>query len=300
LDPPNQDVKGSEQLDRFASLLTALSAPVGRSSRNSARSNERKRGTSRQDSEPEVFRGLGKPDLLLLSEALSKLAADCADDQVFSSCVMLLLRYIENIIKEPDNPKFRHIRKTNRAFTERINTYPAAMECLKAIGFQELPDQNVLEAPHLDIPQLNEAAAIIREALTARESMAPVQDLRGGESIEEETTSRVHYLRNAEEWYDLLLEAPGLVVVKFGATWCGPCHMVKPYFEELSMQPEFADVTFVSIDADDFVESTPGDASPSSVKAFPTFKFFRNCAEDELPVEGADIAAVEQVLRSAL
>ena len=54
--------------------------------------------------------------------------------------------------------------------------------------------------------------------------------------------SRVRRVCTQEEWYDVLLEAKGLVVADFGAEWCGACQQVKPLFEELSSRDAYRDV----------------------------------------------------------
>ena len=110
-------------------------------------------------------------------------------------------------------------------------------------------------------------------------------------------THRVHAVRDAEHWYDLLGRAgSGLVVADFGAEWCGACQQVKPFFEELSTTAGYEHVTFVSIDA----ERTPVLIGDNRVDSFPTFKFFRNSAEEDLPVVGADIDEVRQKIDELL
>jgi thioredoxin 1 len=60
-----------------------------------------------------------------------------------------------------------------------------------------------------------------------------------------------------------------LVVIDFTATWCGPCRMIAPIFQELS--EAMPDVVFVKVDVDD----NPDTAAKYSVSAMPTFVFIQ-------------------------
>ena len=71
---------------------------------------------------------------------------------------------------------------------------------------------------------------------------------------------------------------------------------MKPLFVQLSTRKQYADVTFVTIDADE----TPVLIGDNRVDSFPTFKFFRNSAEEDLPVVGADIDEIEAKIRANL
>ena len=44
---------------------------------------------------------------------------------------------------------------------------------------------------------------------------------------------------NKEEFFKLLQNNPGLILLKFGATWCGPCQ--KPMAHNQKMLEEFGD-----------------------------------------------------------
>ena len=85
-------------------------------------------------------------------------------------------------------------------------------------------------------------------------------------------------------------------MVDFGAEWCGPCQHVKPLFEALAGQAAYRDVTFLSVDADE----NPVIIGENMISSFPTFKFFKNSAEEDLPVVGADIGEVEEKIRELL
>ncbi len=63
--------------------------------------------------------------------------------------------------------------------------------------------------------------------------------------------------------FDEIIEK-GLVVVDFFATWCGPCKMVAPIFEEISNAHE--DITFIKVDVDQY----PDLAARYQVSTIPT------------------------------
>jgi thioredoxin 1 len=54
-----------------------------------------------------------------------------------------------------------------------------------------------------------------------------------------------------------------------GATWCGPCQIIGPIFDELS--DEISGVVFVKVDVDE----NPETAAKYSVSAMPTFVFIK-------------------------
>lgn len=65
----------------------------------------------------------------------------------------------------------------------------------------------------------------------------------------------------------------GVVVVDFFATWCGPCKMLSPIFEEL--EEELKEVKFVKVDIDknsDLVQKF-------KIVSVPTIKIFKNGKE---------------------
>ena len=61
-----------------------------------------------------------------------------------------------------------------------------------------------------------------------------------------------------------------LQVIKYGATWCGPCKVIAPAVEKMS--EEYDDVTFLDIDIDIMHET----ASEASVTSVPTFHLIKN------------------------
>lgn len=58
--------------------------------------------------------------------------------EVFMDVSGLLLKFASNIINNPDNPKYRSIRVGNKIFQSRLLPVNGAVECLFAIGFQEV------------------------------------------------------------------------------------------------------------------------------------------------------------------
>lgn len=63
---------------------------------------------------------------------------------------------------------------------------------------------------------------------------------------------KVKAIHSKAEWDGVHEEAKNssqVVVVDFSATWCGPCRMISPYFDELSTQ--FEKLIFVKVDVDE-------------------------------------------------
>lgn len=67
-----------------------------------------------------------------------------------------------------------------------------------------------------------------------------------------------------------VLQADKLVVMDFWASWCGPCMMLKPIFEELS--GELPKVKFCKLDVDEEREL----AIEYGIESIPTLLFFKN------------------------
>ena len=51
-------------------------------------------------------------------------------------CVDTLVKYLDNIINNPGDEKYRKIRKSNKAFTERVASLEGTDIYLSAVGFQ--------------------------------------------------------------------------------------------------------------------------------------------------------------------
>ena len=87
-------------------------------------------------------------------------------------------------------------------------------------------------------------------------------ELKGG--------SDVQHIDNIASLDSILENEEKLIVVDFSATWCMPCKMIAPAFDEMSL--EFSSsCTFVKVDVDE----TPDIASRYQVMAMPTFLFIK-------------------------
>ena len=115
-------------------------------------------------------------------------------------------------------------------------------------------------------------AAAVAAAATARASLlsasAQLLKIRGGGE-----STKVKHIGDVAS-FDKEVAAAGdkLVVVDFTASWCGPCKMIAPAYDELST--EYADVVFLKVDVDE----VPEIAERFQVMAMPTFLFLKQKA----------------------
>lgn len=74
---------------------------------------------------------------------------------------------------------------------------------------------------------------------------------------------------NKNNFKEAVLDAEGLVLVDFSATWCGPCKMQAPILEELAGEVDFP---IYSID----IDKDPEIAGRYNVNAVPSLMVFKD------------------------
>lgn len=99
----------------------------------------------------------------------------------------------------------------------------------------------------------------------------------------------VHDITGLPDYYDTISTKGKLVVVDFGATWCGHCVNLAPHYDALAAQ--FPDVLFAKVMQD---KTPQGDeiCREFGAGSFPTFGFFINgVKKDEM--KGANLQGLE-------
>jgi thioredoxin 1 len=91
------------------------------------------------------------------------------------------------------------------------------------------------------------------------------------------------------------LTTNNVVIVDFYATWCGPCKMISPKFEEMSMQSKYQNIRFAKVDVDDVAEL----ANEYHVQSLPTFMAFKN-GKFAGEVKGANLDNLTKLVNSLL
>jgi len=88
---------------------------------------------------------------------------------------------------------------------------------------------------------------------------------------DESKDSKVIDIQSTEE-YDEKIKAASHVFVDFNAPWCKPCKKILPEVRKWSVDPEFAHITFLSVNVEDLDEL----GERLEIKKMPTFFFIHN------------------------
>jgi len=109
---------------------------------------------------------------------------------------------------------------------------------------------------------------------------------------------KVEYFLNGidEQKFQKIIEENEIVIVDIFTTWCGPCKMMKPIFEQLAQ--EYEKVKFISIDLDE--TKWLSDHPEYGTNSIPTFLFFKNKRLIRKQIGGMSKSNFEQIIKKEL
>jgi len=105
----------------------------------------------------------------------------------------------------------------------------------------------------------------------------------GKVNVDKTETGKVHMLDSMDEYVTLIKDNRDnkLIVLDAFAEWCGPCKIIAPVIA--TMSTENKEAAFYKFD----VDKTPDLAQELSIRAMPTFIFFKN-GEEVKKIVGID------------
>jgi thioredoxin len=86
-----------------------------------------------------------------------------------------------------------------------------------------------------------------------------------------------------------MLPTEGYVLIDFGATWCGPCKAISPFFN--SLKDKYPSIKFLKIDIDENQEM----ARKYNINNIPAFILFKDGLEEDRLV-GANKVKLEEMV----
>ncbi|XP_020697750.1 UBX domain-containing protein 1 isoform X2 [Dendrobium catenatum] len=90
------------------------------------------------------------------------------DDAKVKKAFQTLLTYVANVVRNPDNEKYRKIRLSNPLFQDRVAKFKEGLEFLELCGFHKLEGNEFLYMPRskVEMTILNSAGLALNSALT--------------------------------------------------------------------------------------------------------------------------------------
>ncbi|KAK9725781.1 hypothetical protein RND81_05G168800 [Saponaria officinalis] len=124
-------------------------------------------------SEPTLEKKMGLPVKAVskaehMRECLRSLKKNHQDDDArVKRAFQTLFTYAGNVVKNPDEEKFRKIRLTNQAFQDRVGGLKGGIEFLELCGFEKSEDGEFLYMPRnkVDIAVMNSAGKELQSAI---------------------------------------------------------------------------------------------------------------------------------------
>ena len=135
--------------------------------------------------------------------------------------------------------------------------------------------------------------AVAAAAVTAANAFAPAMPSTVRTSVPSCQMAVLDVDSEAE--FDKKIAGAGdsLVIIDYSTTWCGPCKVIAPKFDELS--DAYPDSVFIKVIGD----ATP-DASKlmkrEGVRSVPSFHYFKNGEKVDV-VNGANAEAIEAAIK---
>ncbi|KAI9077696.1 hypothetical protein K1719_032811 [Acacia pycnantha] len=103
----------------------------------------------------------------VLRECLRSLKRDHQDEHAsVRRAFETLLIYVGNVVKNPNQEKYRKIRLSNPLFQDRVGSLNGGVEFLELCGFERMGDFLYLPEEKLDITLLNSAGLVLNSAIT--------------------------------------------------------------------------------------------------------------------------------------
>ena len=99
-----------------------------------------------------------------------------------------------------------------------------------------------------------------------------------------------------QNFTEQVVDAEGLAIVDFWATWCGPCRMVAPIIEELADSYGEQGLRVGKLD----VDQNPQTASRYGVRSIPTILFFKRGELVDKVIGAVPKAQLEQKVQQHL
>ena len=89
----------------------------------------------------------------------------------------------------------------------------------------------------------------------------------------------IHEKQTKDSFKELLKNNNGILIIKFGASWCGPCKQIEPFLNNF-MQTMPDTTTYVVVDIDESIELYGFFKSKRVLSSIPTLLMFEKVIKD--------------------